>query len=52
MLARMPGREFICVVSVERDALMIKLACEMLNAREMLPVELGRSLNMQPNPAE
>lgn len=52
MLARMPEREFICAVSVEKDALMIKLACEILDAREILPRELGRSLNVQSNTAE
>lgn len=52
MSARMSGREFICGVSGEKDALMIRLACEILDAREILPTELGRSLSMQFNAAE
>lgn len=52
MLARMPGRELICAVSVEKDALMIKLTCEILDAHEILPTELGRSLKVQSNTAE
>lgn len=52
MLSSMPVREFICAISVDKDALMIKLACEILDAYEILPTELGRSLNVQSNTAE
>lgn len=52
MLSSMPGREFICAISVDKGALMIKLACEILDVYEILPTELGRSLNVQSNTAE
>ena len=52
MLARMLGREFISAISVGKDALMIKLACEIPDAHEILPTELGRSLNVQSSTAE
>lgn len=48
----MPGKKFICGISVKKDALMIRLACEILDAGEILPTELGRSLNVQFNAAE
>lgn len=43
----MSAREFICGLSGEKDALMIRLACEILDAHEILPTELGRSLKVQ-----
>lgn len=42
MLAAVTER-FICAVSVEKDALTIKLGCETVDAHEIHPTELKKS---------